>query len=483
MLAMVESNTTGTGRKFAVAARARGLRPVLLSSRPERYPWVTEDDVDVARADTTDPASVGNVARAAVGGGSRRPGRGDTPRPPGGGADLAGIVTSSEYFVAVAARAAVRLGLPGPDPGAVERCRDKRRQRAALAGAGVAVPAHFAAATPEEAAAAAVEIGFPVVVKPVDGTGSRGVRLCSDRAEVRDHTAGLLSRRHDERGRPTIGAVLVEEYVPGREFSVETFGVEVVGITAKHLGPAPWFVEYGHDFPADPAPAAMDPFLTATGCGEGPYRALSATGCAEAGLTGRAREASGPVGNLAVAAVGALGLGFGPAHTEIRLGPRGPVVIEVNPRLAGGRIPTLVRLATGLDLIGATVDVAIGEAAPLPRPGPGHASIRFLVAPQAGRVRRTGGVAAAAAVPGVVDVAIAARPGQRVGGTGSFLDRVGHVIAAAPTAPAARSAAEAALSLLELDVDDVISADGSLRQPAFDSRRIPVTERQNEVVG
>jgi hypothetical protein len=72
---------------------------------------------------------------------------------------------------------------------------------------------------------------------------------------------------------------------------------------------------------------------------------------------------------------------------------------------------------------------------------------------RAGRVRRTGGVAAAAGVPGVVDVAIAARPGQRVGATGSFLDRVGHVITAAPTALAARTAAEAALALLELDVE------------------------------
>ncbi len=279
--------------------------------------------------------------------------------------------------------------------------------------------------------------------------------------------------------------MLVEEYVPGPEFSVETFGVEVVGTTAKHLGPAPWFVEYGHDFPAHPEPAALDPFLTATGCGEGPYRALSATGCAEARVTGHAREVSGrgAVGTLAIAAVEALGLDFGPAHTEIRLGPGGPVVIEVNPRLAGGRIPTLVQLATGIDLVGAAVDVAIGEPQPLPAPGPGHASIRFLVAQQAGRVRRTGGVAAATAVPGVIDVAIAARPGQRVGGTGSFLDRVGHVIAAAPAGPAARAAADAALSLLELDVDHVVSAAEAPTDPAFDSRRIPVNERQNEVVG
>jgi biotin carboxylase len=326
----------------------------------------------------------------------------------------------------------------------VERCRDKRRQRAVLAGSGVAGPAYAAATTPEEAVQAATAVGFPAVVKPADGTGSRGVRLCCDPAEVRHHAGSLLAVRHDERGQPTMPAVLVEEYVPGPEVSVETFGTEVVGITAKHLGRLPSFVECGHDFPADLAPG---PPGAATHLGGPPDQGPSADTVADV------------VGGIAVAALEALGLGFGPAHTEIRLGRRGPVVIEVNPRLAGGRIPTLVRLATGIDLVGATVDAAIlggsrrlgpGDSAPAPR---GHASIRFLVAPRAGRIRATAGVADAAAVPGVVDVAIAARAGQRVGGTGSFLDRIGHVITAAPTAGSARSAAEAALALLRVDLD------------------------------
>ena len=420
VLALVESNTTGTGRMFAVAARERGLRPVLLSSRPERYPWVAEDGVDVAWVDTSDAAA---VAAGALGAADRD--------------GLAGLVTSSEYFVAVTARAATRLGLPGADPGAVERCRDKRRQRAALAGSGVPVPAFAAAATPEEAVGAATAIGLPVVVKPADGTGSRGVRLCDTGDEVRRHTAALLAEDHDERGRPTLPAVLVEEYVEGPELSVETFGAEVVGITAKYLGPPPWFVEIGHDFPW--------PLTRPLSGGHPPTPGPAA---------------AEDVGAVALAALDALGLGFGPAHTEIRLGARGPVVIEVNPRLAGGRIPTLIRLASGLDLVGATVDAVIGRGGPLATPGPGHASIRFLVPSRAGRVRRTGGVAAAAAVPGVVDVGIAARPGQRVGGTGSFLDRVGHVIAAGPTATAAQTAAETALALLELDVDDLVPAVG-----------------------
>ncbi|HWB34947.1 MAG TPA: ATP-grasp domain-containing protein, partial [Rugosimonospora sp.] len=211
VLAMVESNTTGTGRLFAVAARQRGLRPVLVSGRPERYPWVAEDRVDVVVCDSGDPAAVA----AAI-----------------GALPVRGIVTSSEYFVAVAAGAAARLGLPGADPGAMQRCRDKRLQRAALAGSGMAVPAFAAAASPEEAAGTAAAIGLPVVVKPADGTGSRGVRLCRSLREVRHHALQLLAAGGDERGGPTLPAVLVEEYVAGPEVSVETFGRVVVGITA-----------------------------------------------------------------------------------------------------------------------------------------------------------------------------------------------------------------------------------------------------------
>jgi hypothetical protein len=65
-------------------------------------------------------------------------------------------------------------------------------------------------------------------------------------------------------------------------------------------------------------------------------------------------------------------------------------------------------------------------------------------------------------------VAIAVRAGQPVGGTGSFLDRVGHVITAGPTATAARTAAETALALLEidLDADDDVEATRPLPAPS-----------------
>ena len=392
--ALVESNTTGTGRLLVAAARARGLQPVLLGTRPDRYPWVAGDEVEIAWADTTDPEAVTQVCSRLA----RR-------------ASLAGVTTSSEYFVATAARAAARLGLPGPEAGNIERCRDKRRQRLALQAGGVPVPAFEAVGSVAAAVAAATDIGLPVVCKPADGTGSRGVRHCSDLATVAAHARRLLGQRRDERGAPTLPWLLVEKYVDGPEFSVETLAGEVVGETAKHLGPLPHFVETGHDFPA-----------------------LSA-GVADVAAT-------------AARAVKILGLEWGAAHTEVRLGSAGPVVMEVNPRLAGGQIPMLVHLATGIDMIGAVVDRAIGRRAALPPPGPGHASIRFLIAPAAGRLARVTGRAEAFEVPGIFDVAVTASPGDVVGGTGSFLDRLGWVIAAGPDRVAVAGAAEAALARL-----------------------------------
>src|SRR5262249_54068333 len=150
-------------------------------------------------------------------------------------------------------------------------------------------------------------------------------RLCRSAAEVKAHAARLLAHATNERGQATPAEVLIEEFVRGPEYSVEVFNGQAVGVTRKHLSPAPYFVEIGHDFPAA-LPAA----------------------------------ARASLAEIATAAVHAIGLTWGPAHVELRLAAAGPVVIEINPRLAGGFIPELVRLSTGLDLIEATVALAAG---------------------------------------------------------------------------------------------------------------------------
>ena len=392
---LVESNTTGSGRLFCAVARELGMRPVVLARDPHRYPYLAADGIDCQVLDTGSVAAVlDGCARLAE--------------------PVAAVTSSSEYFTATASEAARALGLPHPDPAAVRACRDKASQRRILRAAGIGCPDFAVARSCAEAVAAAVGIGFPVVVKPTAGSGSVGVRRCADAEQVRAAAEAVLEVDPAVLGLPPQSAVLVEEYLDGAEFSVETLDDQVVGVTGKHLGAEPYFVETGHDFPARVAP-----------------------------------ERRRRLGEVAVHALRALGLGWGPAHTELRWSSSGIRVIEVNPRLAGGMIPRVVEVATGVDLIRHTVARAAGMALPLAPARSGGAAIRFLLPHQAGRLDRLDGLAAASRQPGVVEVVVTAEPGQQLSVRNSFQDRFGYVISAGDDGWAAAERAEHALALIE----------------------------------
>lgn len=395
-LVLVESNTTGSGRLFCARARELGLRPVVLARDPGRYPYLAIDRIDHRRTDTADPDAVLAACTALAG-------------------LVAGVTSSSEYSIATGGEVARRLGLPHPDPAAVRACRDKPTQRARLHEVGVPGARFAAARSRAEAVAAAEAIGYPVVVKPVAGSGSIATRRCSDPESVEAAAAAVLSADPATLGLPPQEAVLVEEYLAGPEFSVETFDDRAIGVTRKHLGPEPHFLETGHDFPARLDPAAR-----------------------------------AAIAGTAVGALRALGLGWGPAHVELRHTATGPRIVEVNPRLAGGMIPRMVQAATGIDLIRETVARAAGLPGRPPAPPPERAaSIRFLVADAAGVLAEVRGVAEARQVPGVVEVGLTREPGQEVVPRGSFQDRLGYVIAAGDDGEAVARAAQTGLQALK----------------------------------
>ena len=386
---LVESNTTGTGRDFAQAARRLGLRPVLLARSPARYPYAAELGLDTREVDTGCAATVLTFCRRLAG--------------------VAGITSSSEYAMHTAASVAAELGLPGPEAAAVARCRDKAAQRRWLSERGVPVPDFAVCRTRAQAQEATRSMDPPVVVKPVAGSGSLGVRACAD-PDTAAGWAGHLLADDD--------TVLVEREISGPEYSVEVLDGAVAGLTAKHLGARPYFVETGHDFPA-PVTAAVATRLTSV-----------------------ARDA-----------VHALGLTTGPAHVELRTDGSGrPYIIEVNPRLAGGLIPRLVRYATGRDLVHEVVAGLSGRPASNGTGnGPGHASIRFLVPSRSGVVRAVTGLDLARATPGVVELSCAVRAGLPIRVENSFTDRKGHVIAVGGDAGTAGTLADRALARIAIE--------------------------------
>lgn len=407
----IESNTSGTGRLFVHTARGMGYRPVLVTARPEKYAYLSQPGApDVVQVARVDEDTVEAMVRERF----------------ADGREVAGITSSSEYFIATAAALAKRFGLPGPDADAVRAARDKSRQREVLDAAGLPTPAFRVVRTSAEAVAAAREIGFPVVLKPVGGSGSVGVKACADAAEVRDHADGLFIPVDGEAPR-----ALVEQLIAGDEYSVEVFSGRVIGITRKHLGRPPFFVEAGHDYPAV-VPDEVAAALTDT----------------------------------VVRGTQLLGLGWGPLHWELRMNGGRAYPMEVNPRLAGGFIPELVRHAEGIDLIRETLRLVVGRTPGLAAMRHGHASIRFLFAPAAGRLADVHGRGAALGQTHVQDVALYRRVGDELTIEGDFRDRIGHVVAYAERFEAACIAAERARDTVRIVVEPMEPAQPASAQAA-----------------
>lgn len=413
----VESNTTGTGRLAVELLLQDGARVTFVTSDAARYPFLAERHprLRVVPCDTNDDAAIEACVRAI-----------DREAAPGGGASQRGIdalLTFSTFYVTGVAAVARRLGLPTLDPEAARRCHHKHLGRACLARAGLATPAFWVVTSPAEAEAAARAVTYPCVVKPVADSGSVGVRRVDDRDALLAHYRALAARTVNERGQRLSGEVLIESLLVGPEFSIETLtlggATRIIGITQKRLSAPPHFVELGHEFPAE---------LDAQ------TRAAIATAVQD-GLS-------------------AMGVDFGPAHTELRVTPDGPVIVEINPRLAGGMIPELVRQATGIDLLRAVLAMARGGEPELTATRDEVAGIRFFTAPSAGVLREVRGLDEVRGWPGVREARIDRRPGAVVRAPEAATDRLGHVIASGPDRARVLRDLEAALATVEIAVDD-----------------------------
>ena len=407
----LESNTTGTGARAVERLLAAGARVTFLARQPEKYPALAAEHpgLEMRHVETNDLAAVAEVVAGVL-----RAGQVDA------------LLTFSEFFVTAVADLAQRFGFPYLSPAAARLCRDKFETRRALRAAGLATPDCRRVSSLQEAREVAAAVDYPRVLKPPADSSSKGVRLVRDPRELLEHFSVVHGWRTNDRGQPLQGDVLVESLLTGPEVSVETLTLarrdtRVIGITAKHLSSPPHFVELGHDFPAALEPAAAD-----------------------------------RVAAEARAALDAVGFDFGPAHTEVRLTPAGPVVVEINPRLAGGMIPELVAHALGIDMVAALLDQLRGLPVDLEPRRAGCAAIRFLVAGRGGHLAGVAGLDEVRALPTVHEATLTKPPGAMLRPAEEAADRVGFVIASAARREPVLADLEQALRLLRLEIDPPI---------------------------
>jgi biotin carboxylase len=258
---------------------------------------------------------------------------------------LSGVLSWDEARVLQTAKVAAELGLPGGDPAAAMRCRDKYLTRQALQAAGVPQPISIMAASADEALAAADKIGYPVVIKPRAMAASLGAVLTSTPAELAARFT--FARDTTVPGAWRYESVLVEEYLTGPEisFDVAVHRGEVfpVCVARKQIGYSPYFEEVGH------VVDAADPLLT-----------------------------DPQVLAIVQDTHTALGFADGMTHTELKLTPAGPKIIEVNARLGGDMIPYLGMRASGIDPGLAAAAVACGRRPELTADRQLVAAVRFF---------------------------------------------------------------------------------------------------------
>jgi biotin carboxylase len=340
--------------------------------------------------------------------------------------DIAGIVATDEHTALIAALAAERLGLPFNPVTAARATADKLRLRERLAAASVPQPAFRVAPVDSDPAALARALTFPVVIKPRHLSTSRGVMRADDAAELADRWARLAKLLADPelvaRDPEAAGSVLIESFVPGPEVAFE--GLVCDGAVRR-------LALFDKPDPLDGPFFAETIYVT-------PSR-LSPD--VQAAVDARVAEAAA-----------AIELRHGPVHAELRIGPGGPVVIEVAARSIGGLCGRALRFGTGATLEDIVIAHAVRRDAELPQRVDEAAGVAMLPVPVAGVLREVGGVDAAARIPGVREVSITARAGENVVPLPEGNKYLGFVFAACDEPQRVVDALREAVAALRIDI-------------------------------
>ena len=323
-----------------------------------------------------------------------------------------GVMTlATDMPMRTVAAVAKECGLPGISEETAIKATDKSAMREALLNAGVPVPVFYKVQNQNECTAAVHKMEKPFMVKPADSSGCRGILKVDNKEKAAEayEYARYFSRN---------GIVVVEECMVGPEVSVETLAydgeIHVIQITDKITTGAPHFVEMGHT-----QPTRLD--------------------CAD------------EIAKTAVAANKAIGIEYGPSHTEIIVTEDGPKIVELGARLGGDCITThLVPLSTGVNMVEACIKIALGVKPDIKATLSCGSAIRYFHQ-SAGLVKSIQGIEKAQKTDGIQQISIVHGVGERITEIVDSGSRMGFVIAQGKDADDASQKCEEALSKIRIE--------------------------------
>ncbi|MGK5093309.1 ATP-grasp domain-containing protein [Deltaproteobacteria bacterium TL4] len=268
-----------------------------------------------------------------------------------------------------------RLKLPGLSRHPMEVSLDKSLQRTIFEQAGLAQPKFKIIQHPEELHTAAQSLNWPIVIKPVDNSGSRGVAVVKNKNELESlyQTAYRQSKK---------GLVLIEEFMEGTELTVEGFSVK-----GQH-----------HIL------AISDKFKP-----EGPYRVATQLAF-PANISSEMKQA---VKDLMTQAYQAMGVDNAPTHSEVIMTQDGPKIVETACRGGGFYLFTrVVPSASGYDLMANWTRLCLGDPVEPVTCYERGVVLRFFVA-SPGRLKKVSGMDEALKLPDV-EGGLFIKPGEIV---------------------------------------------------------------------
>lgn len=233
------------------------------------------------------------------------------------------------------------LSLPGNSMETALKSTNKHEMRKAFEAAGDPSPKSILVTDPD--AADCLDVVFPVIVKPTDRSGSRGIFKIERKEDLKSAILSAMESGFEHKA-------LVEEYVDGKEYSVEFISYHgehhFLAMTLKYTTGAPNFIETGH---LEPAPVDEGTLYS--------------------------------VINVVRHALDTLGITDGASHSEIKISEDGTIkIIEIGGRMGGDCIGSdLVRLSTGYDYVRMVIQVACGIEPDFEKVCPPHpAGCRFI---------------------------------------------------------------------------------------------------------
>ncbi|TCP67346.1 lyase family protein [Baia soyae] len=372
-IVFVESNTTGTGELFLKEALMMGYNIFFLSKDPFKYPYIEKYPVSYVQLNTENSDEIMRMVEGVP------------------NVDL--VFSTSEFYVEIVNQINMRLGLVWNRPEAISICRNKLELYEMLSKKELCPKAIRVLRSTVLANTAYDFMPYPFVVKPLKGSGSQGVRFIQDSDQL-----AVYANETDQ------DEFIIQEYMDGEEFSVEVLSLNgdhhVMGITKKYLGEEPYFIETGHDFPAN----------------------LNGDEAEKIRCT--VREALDEVGYL-----------MGASHVEIRVKQHSVKIIEINPRLAGGMIPVLMNKCTNINMIRLCLLLHLNKGDEFEEMMAGftflhRGVIRFKLAEGKGEVKEIAVKKGDHADQLDHEILLLKKSGDRITLSGDFKDRIACVIVA-----------------------------------------------------